>query len=307
MTEFRVNFVDFHESFSPAGNHLLNSLLPHFNLRLSEEPDYLFYSVFGFKHAQPRFDHCVKIWCTEENFRPNFTRCDYALTFDHLNDNPRHLRLPLYVRYLYHHEQETGKGLMKPTTDGSSAVQPKTRFCNFIYSNPFSKHRIDLFHLLSRYKRVDSAGLVLNNLGYRVKDKLAFIAPYKFTIAFENSSHPGYLTEKLVEPMLANSLPIYWGDPCVRQDFNEHSFINCHNHPNLESVVQEVMRLDQDDKAYADIMKEPWLIGNQPSRCCQPDYLVPFFTRVFSTPPHPTARWAGIKPIDYAKEPRIFM
>ena len=45
-----------------------------------------------------------------------------------------------------------------------------------------------------------------------VSNKMDFIKDYKFVISFENSSNPGYTTEKLIEPMLVNSIPIYWGN-----------------------------------------------------------------------------------------------
>src|SRR5207249_8371440 len=51
--------------------------------------------------------------------------------------------------------------------------------------------------------------------------KRAFISQYKFTIAFENSSYPGYHTEKILDPMMVDSLPIYWGNPCIRSE--EHT------------------------------------------------------------------------------------
>ena len=53
-----------------------------------------------------------------------------------------------------------------------------------------------------------------------------FIKDYKFVISFENSSYPGYTTQKLIEPMLVNSSPIYWGNKSVGKDFNTKSFIN---------------------------------------------------------------------------------
>ena len=34
---------------------------------------------------------------------------------------------------------------------------------------------------------------------------------YKFNICFENSSTPGYVTEKIIQSMYVNSIPIYWG------------------------------------------------------------------------------------------------
>ena len=78
------------------------------------------------------------------------------------------------------------------------------------------------------------SGRVLNTLGHRVADKQAFLRDYKFTIAFENESHPGYTTEKIVEPMLADSIPIYWGDPLVGTDFEVESW--------LEHLAQKFVR-----------------------------------------------------------------
>ena len=297
MPPHRINFIDFHGLFSPCGNSMIEGLRPYFDLELSSEPEFLFYSVFGTGHTRSQFNHCIKIWCTEENFRPDFTKCDYALTFDHLDNEPRHLRLPLYVRYLFHHHQDTGRGLIKsPDFNPSRVLEAKTGFCNFIYSNANAKTRIEFFHKLSKYKKVDSGGTVLNNLNYRPPNKLEFIKAYKFTIAFENSSWPGYVTEKLVEPMLMDSMPIYWGSPSVGHEFNSRSFINCHDYASLDDVIEQVVHLDKNDDAYLAKMKEPWFPVNVTNSYCQPDYLVPFFTKVFAEKPHSLPKWKNTKP-----------
>lgn len=56
--------------------------------------------------------------------------------------------------------------------------------------------------------------------------KRDFLAAYKFTIAFENSRAPGYYTEKILDPMLAGSIPVYWGDPGIASHFNPRSFLS---------------------------------------------------------------------------------
>lgn len=56
--------------------------------------------------------------------------------------------------------------------------------------------------------------------------KRAFLSRYKFTVAFENSSAPGYHTEKILDPMLVGSIPIYWGDREIESVFNPASFIH---------------------------------------------------------------------------------
>ena len=81
----------------------------------------------------------------------------------------------------------------------------------------------------------------MNNQGGMVKDKLAFLNKYKFTIAFENSRHSGYTTEKLVEPIPGGRYPdFYWGNRAVDMEFNTRSFVNCHEYDSFESVIEEI-------------------------------------------------------------------
>src|SRR5262249_2370957 len=60
--------------------------------------------------------------------------------------------------------------------------------------------------------------------------KVAFLRNYKFVIAFENSSHPGYNTEKLTHAIEADCVPIYWGDPEIGRSFNVARVINAHDY-----------------------------------------------------------------------------
>ena len=43
---------------------------------------------------------------------------------------------------------------------------------------------------------------------------------YKFTIAAENAAFPGYTSEKLMTSFQAHSIPIYWGNRDVVDEFN---------------------------------------------------------------------------------------
>ncbi|MCD7923293.1 MAG: glycosyltransferase family 10 [Bacteroides sp.] len=83
-----------------------------------------------------------------------------------------------------------------------------------------------------------------------VKDKLDFISKYKFNIAFENSSVLGYTTEKLMEPFIVDTVPIYWGNPEAYKDFNEKAFINVNVFSSLEEAAEFVVKVDSDDDAY---------------------------------------------------------
>lgn len=289
-----VGFVGFHELFNPIFNHVTLSLASEFPLFVTEVskgevPDFLFFSVFGSPHRAPCYDRCVKIFTCEENIRPPWGECDFAFTGDRLND-PRHLRYPIYARYLYHLKDHTGRTLVKHANYNPAAIlKSKTRFCNFVYSNGGARERIMFFEMLSKYKHVDSGGGVLNNMGRKVGDKLAFLENYKFTIAFENSQYPGYVSEKLAEPMVANSIPIYWGDPNIHFDFNPHSFVCADESENLETqfrrIIGHIVYLDNHDDAYLRVLTEPWFYDNQPNKYCQPDYLFDFARTIFNSKP----------------------
>ena len=78
--------------------------------------------------------------------------------------------------------------------------------------------RDELFEYLSQYKLVDSGGRHKNNIGGSIDDKFLFQQQYKFSIAYENSSTPGYTTEKIIQALAAGtSEPIYWGNPEIYQ------------------------------------------------------------------------------------------
>ena len=297
----RIGFVGFHKAFNLMWNHISISLLPDFPIEIAntsegEVPDYLFFSVFGSSHMNHLFDNCIKIFTCEENIRVPWSECDYALSSDRILYNPYYKRLPIYTRFLRHHLDHTGETLIKSFRDDElkSALARKSRFCNFVYSNGSAEERILFFEMLSKYKRVDSGGSVLNNLGgVRVGDKLAFLRDYKFTIAFENSRYPGYVSEKIVEPMASLSIPIYWGCRSIGEDFNAFSFVNA-NEPegsdknelvhHFAQVIRKIIWLDTHDDDYLAMLAEPWFHDNQPNAYCKANYLTEFMNQVFETP-----------------------
>lgn len=52
------------------------------------------------------------------------------------------------------------------------------------------------------------------------------IGSHKFTVAFENSCFPGYVTEKPIQAMCCGSIPIYYGAPDVEEYLPHGTFID---------------------------------------------------------------------------------
>lgn len=96
-------------------------------------------------------------------------------------------------------------------------------------------------------------------------DKLSFESTHKFSICYENGSHNGYATEKLIQAFAARTIPIYWGDPKVGEVFNTASFINANDYPSIDDVVSRVKQLDADDEMYMEMLRQPALLPSSPS------------------------------------------
>lgn len=252
--KIKIDFSDFWVGFDKTDNYFYNLLKEEFEVEISNNPDYLFFSVFGNHHQNYK---CKKIFYTGENISPPLNYCDWSFSFDYLDD-PRNYRLPHYLLYDGYYE------LQRPKVIDESMVNRK--FCNFVTSNGNCQERNQFVEQLSKYKKVDCGGRWMNNIGYAVSDKRKFQSEYKFSISFENNAyrpqHPGYTTEKIMEPMTVNSIPIYWGNPLIYKEFNTKSFVSFYDHGYFGQMIEYIIELDNDLNKYLEVLKTPWFVDN---------------------------------------------
>jgi len=270
----KIGFVDFWPSFNTEYNFFylwLSTYLKDFSGIVidNQNPDLLFYSNFGQEHLKY---NCRKVFFTGENVRPKLNEF-YSLGFDYIENNDNYSRIPLYYLFLQLFKCDLTKiGDPYPLPLIGPVPLKRDRFCAFITSGA-SFFRDSFFKLLSLYKTVDSAGTNLNNtLELQLfsqrnniswpEGKCKFLEQYKFYIAFENSSHPGYVTEKLIHAKLAGCIGIYWGDNTVNKQFNTKAFINVHDYPNIDQVINEIKRLDNNDAAWEEMARQPLFLTN---------------------------------------------
>ena len=255
----RIGFEDFWDNFNPRDNFIYNALTERYDIELSDKPDYLFYSVFGDNHLG--YD-CIRVFYTGENQSPDFNICDYAIGFDSIILGDRYLRYPIYNLY----GADFNRMLEKHAVTDKEILD-KTGFCCFVASNNLSSPERNLFFekLSNDYRQVDSGGRFRNNVGGPVADKFEFQSQYKFAIAFENCSQPGYCTEKLIQAFAAKTVPIYWGDPLVTETFNPDSFVNCHDFNSWSEVVERIKQIDNDDELFRKMLHAPALLQSTDS------------------------------------------
>lgn len=252
MKTIKINFCDFFGKFNKEENTITNILKERYKVVITDKPDYIFYSTFGREYIK---HDCVKIFFTGECIVPDFNLCDYAIGFDYLEFGDRYIRVPLYKLFHYGPKYQN---LLKGKIEKSEKID----FCSFVVSNDQgSKNRFQMFELLSQYKKVNSGGRYMNNVGGPVKDKLEFDRKHKFSICFENCSHPGYTTEKIMEAFVADTIPIYWGNPQIGLEFNTKAFVNVNDYASLEEAVSRIIEIDKNEELYNKIKSEPQLVN----------------------------------------------
>lgn len=219
----------------------------------------------------------VKISYAAEYTKPDMNKCNWAFStrFEEEINSSRYMRL--FQGLVSDYElKDGGVPPLKKKIDFKKIKKEKTKFCNFIYSQDIPA-RNNFFKELSKYKKIDAPGRCMTNMppiSHRspkesrisnnwAKEKLNFLKKYKFTIAFENFSKPGWITEKLTHPMLVNSIPIYVGHKDVSKEFNTKSFINCNDFKTKKEFIDYIIKVDNDDVLYEKILREPWYNNNQ--------------------------------------------
>lgn len=261
-----LSFSDFWGDFDYNNNFfydIIKQINPEVRIvGFNEQPDILIYSCFGYQHTLTNRLKTKKIYYTGENIRPNFAECDYSLSFDFDTYNNKNFRLPLWMLQIdwFNKRGYTNPEFVLPYDDlltNKFIDTPKTKFCCAIF-NTDSPHRFKTVDKLSNYKKVDCYGKPHGNWFYGESTKYKILSEYKFSICFENSIYPGYYTEKLFHAKTSGTVPIYWSDPSVENDFNKKSFINLYDFDSdIEELIKFIKVVDRDNDLYKAYITEP--------------------------------------------------
>ncbi len=217
-------------------------------------------------------DRKVFIFWGNEAISPDMNLFDYALTLDNsLSMQDRICWRPNRVYYAGWDDIMRGNPFSGECSADTAAKLCSRKFCNFIYSNPYGHPmRTKLYEAVSRYRRVDSLGRYLHNVPESENrwgedwfiNSVEKKRGYKFSIAAENACFPGYTSEKIISSFLANTIPIYWGNPDISLEFNPRAFIDCTS-MSLPEVVELVEKMDRDDDLYLEMLSQPWQTPDQ--------------------------------------------
>lgn len=250
----------------------------------------------------------ICVFAPGECILPDLNIFDYGIGYARRGNDDRIIRRP-NRRFLSPFIKKW-KNPMKDASMARKILEEKRGFCNFIYSNPNGhSNRKLIFDMLSEYKRVDSYGAFLNNMGLvesggddltaLVRNSTDIKSRYKFSIAFENACFPGYTSEKLYTSLEAGTIPIYWGNPYVGNDVNTNAFIDCSKFDSFSEVINRVKEIDENDELWIQMIMQPWLSDEQlKTEREEADLYYQFFKKLFteelsSLKRRPEGTWPG--------------
>ena len=220
-------------------------------------PDYLFYDVFGCEHLNQRYNNSIKKAYYTENKIPDLHQADYALSQAHINYLDRYYRYPSIIWHL-------SKNNIINIKKNRRKVKDRTKFCVAMISNNCSSDnfRLNFIKQLNKYKIVDMAGKVFNNIGKVIEKKIEFLSSYKFSIAMENSNGDGYASEKIIDSFISGTIPIYYGDFMIDEYINPKAYILIKGEKDIQEKIDYIKKIDNNKKLYKKFLRQKLFINS---------------------------------------------
>lgn len=293
-TNLKVDFVSFWPNFIKNDNYFYNLLDTKYNISIdSKNPDIVFHSYdYSGKKEHALYDNekTLKVFYSGENTSPDFNDSHYTFTYCESTRDKRNYRLPLWVLHINWFNKKYLKNRdIAYHIDLNSLIINKNKklnkkFCSFVATQPKGK-RVQFVPKLNEIEKVDCGGKLFNNINKNIKGrgdqhwKYKFLKNYRFNIAFENEIGNGYVSEKIIQPMSVNSIPIYWGSNMAKLDFNESSFIFANDFESEEKLIEYIIELNNNQDLYYQKLNEPWFKNSKVPEAFLPELVLEHFEK----------------------------
>lgn len=274
----KISFKNFWYGFTYKDCPFYYMLLNHYDVEvvdiISSDIDLLFISVFnGEDNISDYYGTIKTVFVSYENIYPNFNKYDYSIGYYNLLSE-RSFRYPLYAYYDYVQRYDLLNENRPPFINEphfeSNVFNEKTDDIAVIISNNYRDGKEYLQTLADNFV-LKSGGKFHNNtnVGPLYNDKITFYNTSKFGIAFENADDNDYVTEKIYDCYVANTIPIYFGADNIDKDFNPKSFIDVKKYKSPEDLINHIQYLMHNKEAYMDMLNQKRIINyiNYDSRC----------------------------------------
>lgn len=130
-------------------------------------------------------------------------------------------------------------------TDVPSLDLTKTAMCSLIASEKRKQSGHKLRHAMVDWTRSTAQDIEIMGRGYVPFEKKADgLAPYRYSIVIENAQELNYFSEKLVDALLCETVPIYWGCPNVAEFFDTGGMMICNSLDDIKASVAQMSEAD---------------------------------------------------------------
>lgn len=114
----------------------------------------------------------------------------------------------------------------------------KTAMCSLIASAKRDSEGHKLRHATVDWVRDSGQEVEVMGRGYTpFEAKADGLAPYRYSIVIENVRETNYFSEKLMDAVLCNTVPIYWGCPNLERFMDPEGIIQCQSEADIRRAV----------------------------------------------------------------------
>lgn len=221
------------------------------------DPDVIFFSCFGDINLAKKLKSKCKIFYYGENpnrYKPynNFDKLkqyfDLIIGFRPSYNDSSVIRFPLWLMYYNTHNINDSNNIVDHIEREyfKNKSINKKYFATIVAKKSSTKpSRNIIYQEMSKYGDVIAPkGLIFGNENIErpknVSQKINFIKNSLYNICPENSSYPGYYTEKVFQALEAGTIPVYWGinnpEPNIINE-NKYCFADINNQDRLTSSI----------------------------------------------------------------------
>ncbi|PHQ96670.1 MAG: hypothetical protein COB39_11740 [Marinosulfonomonas sp.] len=121
----------------------------------------------------------------------------------------------------------------------------KHAMCSLIASSKKKQSGHKLRHDLVQWSRETGQDIDVMGRGYKpFAKKSEGLAPFRYSVVIENTREQGYFTEKLIDALLCDTVPIYWGCPNIADFFDTKAMMVCEDMADIQCAIKNMSESD---------------------------------------------------------------
>ena len=126
-------------------------------------------------------------------------------------------------------------------TGDNFRIHNKTKMLSMIFSDKkeYEGHRLR-HDVAYKFGKVGGFDLYGSGMGSRIPKKETALSDYMFTVVIENLKIENYFTEKIIDPCLVGTIPIYWGCPNIDKFLDKNGIITFNTIDELENILRNL-------------------------------------------------------------------